>query len=158
MNCNKVLYNGATLRLVPSTRKPIVLCLGKLCEIERYIGLHCLPSRLRNAVAQRWLYCFLVHGRDNTGNVYLKIILEKQRDVLVILAQYSTQNLTQAFLDACFCEHGSDLVDIRATLMLATNTFTYDSIKRFVDDIQDYKTSYRIEWLASNAAFISLYG
>jgi hypothetical protein len=157
MNCNKVLYNGATLHLVPAGRKPVVLCFGELCKIERYIGLHCLPSRLRNAVAQRWLYCFLIHERNNTGNVYLKIILEKQQDVLVILAQYSVQNLTQAFLDACFCEHSSDFVNIRATLMLTANTFTYDSIKRFVDDIQEYKTSYRIEWLASNAAFISLY-
>ena len=155
MNCNKVLYNGATLHLVPQRRKPIVLCFGELCKIERYIGLHCLPIRLRNAEAQRWLYCFLIHNRNNTGNMYLKIILEKQRDVLVILAQYSSQNITQAFLDACL--GSSDLVDLRATLMLTANTFTYDSIKRFVDDVQEYKTSYRIEWLASNAAFISLY-
>jgi hypothetical protein len=155
MNCNKVLYNGATLRLVPPCRKPIVLCSVKLCKIKRYIGLHCLPTKLRNAGAQRWLYCFLIHKRNNTDNLYLKIILEKQRDVLVILAEYSTQNITQPFLDACFCS--SELIDIRATLMLTANTFTYDSIKRFVDDIQEHKTSYRIEWLTSNAAFVSLY-
>jgi hypothetical protein len=153
----KVLYNGATLCLVPSDRKPIVLCSGELCEIERYIGLHCLPSRVGNAAAQRWLYCFLVHNRNNRGNRYLKIILEKRRDVLVILAKYSVQNLTQALLDTCFCEQSNTIDDIRAALMLASNTFTYDSIKRFVDDIQAYKTSYRIEWLADHAAFISLY-
>jgi hypothetical protein len=153
MNRNKILYNGATLRLVPQGRKPIVLCSGKLCKISNYIGLHCLPSKLRKA--QRWLYCFLVHQRDNTGNVYLKIILEKQRDVLVVIAEASTQDITQPLLDACFCS--SELIDIRAMLMLTANIFAYDSINRFVDDIQEHKTSYRIEWLTSSDAFVSLY-
>ena len=152
----KVLYNGATLCLVPSSRKPIVLCRGILCKTERYIGLHCLPSRVRNAEgAQRWLYCFLVHERNNTDNRYLKIILEKQHDILIILAKYSVQNLTKAFLDVCFEQ--TNIADIRAALMLETSIFAYDSITRFVDDIQEYKTSYRIEWLADHATFVSLY-
>ena len=153
MSRNKILYNGATLRLVSPGRNPIVLCSGKLCKIEKYIGLHCLPSKLRKT--QRWVYCFLLHQRDNTGNVYLKIILEKQRDVLVVLAEASTQDITQPLLDACFCS--SELIDIRAMLMQTVNIFAYDSIKRFADDIQEHKTSYRIEWLTSNNAFVSLY-
>ena len=137
---NRVLYNGATLYLVPSIkpRKPTILCLGKLCEIQRYFGLHCLPFKLRNAAVERWLYCFLVHERDNTGNVYVKIILEKQNDVLVVIVQYSTQIFMKTFLDACFCEKGSNLIDVRAALMFNTNTFTYDSIKRFMNDLQEY--------------------
>ena len=153
MSRNKILYNGATLRLVLPYRKPVVLCSGELCKIEKYIGLHCLPSKLRKT--QRWVYCFLVHHHDNTGNVYLKIILEKQRNVLVILAEASTQDITQPLLDACFCS--SELIDIRAMLMQTANMFAYDSIKRFSDDIQEHKTSYRIEWLTSNNAFVSLY-
>jgi hypothetical protein len=152
----KVLYNGATLCLVPPSRKPIVLCQGILCKTERYIGLHCLPSRVRNAKgAQRWLYCFLVHERNNTDNRYLKIILEKQHDTLIILAKYSVQNLTKALLDVCFEQ--TNIADIRTALMLDTGTFAYDSITRFVDDIQEYKNSYRIEWLADHATFVSLY-
>ena len=155
MNRNKILYNGVTLRLLPPGRNPIVLCSGNLCKIEKYIGLHCSPSKLRNTGAQRWIYCFLLQQRDNTGNVYSKIILEKQRDVLVVFVQTSTQDITQPLLDACFCS--SELIDIRAMLMLTANIFAYDSIKRFVDDIQEHKTSYRIEWVTSNREFLSLY-
>lgn len=158
---NRVLYNGATLHFVPSikARKPTILCWGKLCEIQRYFGLHCLPSRLRNAAVERWLYCFLVHEYDHTGNVYVyvKIILEKQNDVLVVIVQYSTQTFLKAFLDACFCD-GSNLIDIRTALMFNTNTFTYDSIERFINDIWEYEyASYRIVWCADHSMFLSMY-
>jgi hypothetical protein len=133
----RVLYNGATLHLVPSNRKPIFLCSGQLREIERYIGLHCLPSRVGNTT-QRWLYCFLVHNRNNRGNRYLKIVLEQQRDVLVILAKYSAQDITQILLDACLCEQSTD--DLRTALMLSSNTFMYDSVKQFADDIRECNT------------------
>lgn len=89
----KVLYNGATLCLVPSSRKSIVLCQGILCKTERYIGLHCLPSRVRNAKgSQRWLYCFLIHDRNNTDNRYLKIILEKQHDTTEVFSAKSYES------------------------------------------------------------------
>jgi hypothetical protein len=156
---NKVLYNGATLHLVSSTkpRKPTILCWGELREIQRYFGLHCLPIRLRNAPVERWLYCFLVHERNNTVNTYVKIILEKQDDVLVVIVQYSTNIFMEIFLNACFCEQGSDLIDIRAVLMFNANTFTYDSIKRFRDDLREYEcTSYRIVWCADHTSFLSV--
>jgi hypothetical protein len=155
----EVLYNGTTLRIVPSAkpRKPTTLCLGKLCEIQRYFGLHCLPSILRCSEKERWLYCFLIHARNNTGNTYVKIILEKQNDVLVVIVQYSQETFFETFLDVCFCE-GCDLIDVRAALMFNTNTFVYDSIRRFINDLRRYEcTSHRIIWCTNHTMFLSMY-
>jgi hypothetical protein len=152
----RVLYNGATLHLVPSNRKPTFLCSGQLREIERYIGLHCFPTRIGSNTTQRWLYCFLVHNRNNRGNRYLKIVLEQQRDVLVIIAKYLPQDIThitQILLDICVCKQSTD--DLRTAFMSSSNTFMYDSVKRFADAICD--TPYRIEW-TDEATFTSLWG
>ena len=153
-----ILYNGTTLRIVPSAkpRKPTILCLEKLCEIHRYFGLHCLPTTV-GSTKGRWLYCFLVHLRNNTGNTYVKIILEKQNDVLVVVVQLSWEIFLETFLDVCF-RKGSDLNDVRAALMFNKNTFTYDSIKRFINDLKKYEyTSHRIVWCTSHDMFASMY-
>jgi hypothetical protein len=148
----KVLYNGLTLCLIPTDRKPIVLCRGTLCETERFIGLHCRPNKI-GTTKGRLAYCFLME--TNNTNSYPKIIVEKRDKGLIIWAKLETQNFTEVFLQAYF--DYTNVADIRAALMLDSGTFVYDSIKQFANDIHEYKTSYVIEWIADHATFVSLY-
>ena len=112
-------------------------------------GLHCSPIVLASQ-RKRWLYCFLIHLRNNTDNTFVKIILEKQNDVLL-------EFFLETFLNACF-RVGSVLDDVRAAVMFDTNRFTYDSIRRFMNDLRRFKcTSHRVIWCTSQNMFASMY-
>lgn len=75
------VYYGANICSVITSgtiRDPVLLCDGKLYEIQRYMGLHCEPRQESSC----WTYCFVIES-DNT-DTYRKIILEKEENSLVV--------------------------------------------------------------------------
>ena len=151
-------FDATKLHIVLSnkSRKPTILCWEKLCEIERYFGLHCDPILLASR-KECWLYCFFVNLRNNTDNCFMKIVLEKQNDVLLVIVKPANEIFVEVFLNVCFLVD-SVLDDVRAALMYHTNVFSYASIRRFINDIRAFNcTSNHVIWCTSERMFTSMY-
>jgi hypothetical protein len=87
----------------------------------------------------------------------MKIILEKQNDILLIIVQPTNEIFVEIFLNACF-RVDSVLDDVRAALMFHMNTFSYDSIRRFMNDLKAFNcTSNCVIWCTSEEMFASMY-
>ena len=139
----KLLFNGTTICLVPAVekREPVVLCDGKICEIQQYIGVHCNPKTSRSG---QWQYCMIVEATETT-NIFEKIILEKENSTLLFRVA-SSRNITilTKLIDVCFSRRTKPLIDIRSEVMLETGMFIYDSMRRFMQGIQYFDcSSYR---------------
>ena len=141
----KLLFNGTTICIVPTLerREPVVLCEGKICEIQRYIGVHCNP-RTRDS-SSCWQFCLIVEAPETT-NTFKKKILEKENSTLLIKLQpYSDGSILTKLIDVCFSMRTKPLIDIRSRVMLDTNMFVYDSMRRFMQGIRHFDcSSYRI--------------
>ena len=142
----KCLFNDATLCLVQAAepREPIILCGGQLCEIQRYIGVHCNPQRKRGeeASADRLQYCMMIEGTQLT-TVFEKINLEKEKSntLLVRVAPSTNISVLKQLVDICFTRRTQHLIDIRSGVMLETGVFMYDSMRTFIQGINQFNCS-----------------
>ena len=139
----KCLFNGTTICLVPAAehREPILLCDGQLCEIQRYIGVHCNPTRRLGVSADQLQYCIMVEGTELT-TIFEKINLEKENNTLLFRVAPS-RNITvlKKLVDVCFSRRTQHLIDIRSGVMLETGIFMYDSMHRFIHGINQLDCS-----------------
>ena len=131
-------FNGTALCLVPSVenREPVVLCNGQLCEIQRYMGVHC--NQTTTSALQ---YCIMVESTA-LPTVFEKINLEKENNTLLFRVAPS-RNITvlEKLIDVCFSRRTQHLSDIRGGVMLETGIFIYDSMHRFMHDINQLNCS-----------------
>jgi hypothetical protein len=140
----KYLFNGTTICIVSAIekREPVVLCDGKICEIQKYMGVHCSPITNRSG---QWQYCMIVEA-TGVSNIFEKIIIEKENSTLLFrLAPTNNLTVLKKIIDACFSRRTKCLIDIRSKIMLETSIFIYDSMRKFVQGINHYDcSSYRI--------------
>ena len=140
----KCLFNGTTLCLVPAAepREPVVLCDGQLCEIQRYVGVHCNPTRKGGVSADQLQYCIMIEGTQLT-TVFEKINLEKEKSntLLVRVAPSNNIPLLKQLVDVCFTRRTQHLIDIRSGVMLETGIFMYDSMRTFIQGINQLNCS-----------------
>ena len=132
MSCRS-FFNGTTIWLVPAVenREPILLCDGQLCEIQRYLGVHCTP-RTTSAQCQ---YCIMVEGTELT-TIFEKINIEKENNTLLFrVAPSRNIPVLKKIIDVCFSRRTQHLIDIRRGVMLETGIFIYDSMDRFMQGI-----------------------
>ena len=136
----KWFFNGTTICLVPAAenREPVLLCDGQLCEIQRYMGVHCNPTRTTSAQLQ---YCIMVEGTALT-TVFEKINLEKENNTLLFrVAPSMNTTVLEKIVDVCFSRRTQHLIDIRGGVMLETGIFIYDSMDRFMHGINQLNCS-----------------
>jgi hypothetical protein len=151
----KLLFNGSTIYNVPAIkpRKPVVLCEGKICEIQRYIGVHCNPTSKRRSC---WQYC-LVATIPATGESFRKIILERENNTLLFkLPPYHDGSILSKLIHICFSMRNEPLISIRSRAMLNTGVFIYDSMRRLFEDMEEHFSdcsSYRIVLTADLSTF-----
>jgi hypothetical protein len=136
----KCFFNGTTICLVPAVenREPVLLCEGQLCEIQRYMGVHCNPTTTTSA---QWQYCIMVEGTELT-TVFEKINLEKENNTLLFRVAPSRNIIVlEKLVDVCFSRRTQHLIDIRSGVMLETGIFIYDSMHRFMHGINQLNCS-----------------
>ena len=134
-------FNGTTICLVPAVenREPILLCDGQLCEIQRYMGVHCTPTKTTRAAQMQ--YCIMVEGTELT-TVFEKINLEKENNTLLVrVAPSRNIPVLEKLVDVCFSRRTQHLIDIRSRVMLETGIFIYDSMHRFMYGINQLNCS-----------------
>jgi hypothetical protein len=139
----KCLFNGTTIFIVPAVekREPVLLCGGKICEIQRYIGVHCNPK----TTSDQLQYCIMVEATEMT-TIFEKINLEKENSTLLFTVAPS-RNITvlRKLINVCFSRRTQRLIDIRSEVMLETGIFMYDSMQRFMQGIHQFDCSaYRL--------------
>ena len=148
--------NSTRLLFVTSNehRKTTVLCKETLCEIYQYVGLHCEPVLLDCVGGiERWLYCFFVNSCNNTYNMYVKLVLEKCDDVLLVVVRQNDRLFFYIFLEAC-CLVDSTLHDVRSTVMYITKVYVYTSVERFIANVKSFNCkSHRVIWCTSENMF-----
>ena len=134
------LFNGSTLCLVPAAepREPVVLCDGQLCEIQRYIGVHCKPTRKEGVLSSLSQYCIMIEGTQ-LATVFEKINLEEVESTLVVrVAPSNNISFLKQLVDICFTRRTQHLIDIRSDVMLETGVFMYDSMRTFMQGINQF--------------------
>ena len=134
----RCFFNGTTICLVPAVenREPVLLCDGQLCEIQRYMGVHC--NQTKTSALQ---YCLIVEGTELT-TVFEKINLEKENSTLLFrVAPSRNIPVLKKIIDVCFSRRTQHLIDIRSGVMLETGIFIYDSMDRFMQGINQWDCS-----------------
>jgi hypothetical protein len=148
----KYLFNGTTICIVPAVekREPVLLCDGKMCEIQQYIGVHCNPKASSNVC---WQYCLIVEATETT-TTYKKLQLEKDNNVLVFKLACCDSSILEKLIDVCFSRRTKRLIDIRSEVMLETGMFIYDSMRRLMQGIHHFDcSSYRLILVEDYASF-----